>query len=119
MTNALPDYSTYWKEYRKRRDVYVVFLMLSVPYAFVAIHIASWVPYGVLVGAWIVAFTFLKNYIEELSCPRCDKDFFPRIWFGLRFLLPTLQQRCDNCGLAKYSNAPDEPNAPTPQQVVR
>ena len=117
MTNALPDYAHQWHEYRKRRNICIAFLVLSLPYAVVGVAVESRNAKILLLAAWMVALILVKNYFDAWRCPRCGKHFFRRYWFTLHFLLPMLQRRCDHCGLAKFSSAPAEPDAPAPQHV--
>ena len=65
----------------------------------------SEVPLCVTAGIWMVAFLTTGLRLNRARCPRCQRPFFSRGFFGHSNVFA---RRCLNCGLGKYAKSDAE-----------
>ena len=109
----MADYSARWAQLRRWNRYGIAALIATLIFLFMGTRwLASWVPWhvlpvvtlGGLVVGWasVMYFVVRQHYFE---CPRCDKQFFWRLWWA--YQIP-FRRRCAHCALRLNEEGPNK-----------
>jgi hypothetical protein len=97
------DYVKSWQEYRRRRNLFLFFLIGYLPVFGIVSVVTEKVydcstPGFVTALIWLVFIAVSGVRVEIFRCPECGKCFFAKWWYH-----NILARRCVHCGLPKYA----------------
>jgi hypothetical protein len=102
--NPDPSYATAWQDCRRRRFIFVAFIVGFLPFGALVLSSEHWLPWGDYVAfasfiCYALAITIASWRYHFWPCPRCGKSFRgmrPTIWMG---------KSCYYCKLPKWAEA--------------
>lgn len=96
-------YAEQWRDYRKRRRIFLVVCITYLPGVFILAYplirlVGSDHPVYIIAGTWMLGFLIAGLRFSHWRCPRCGNWFFAKWWFVNQFA-----RKCVHCQLPKWA----------------